>query len=46
MEGTSHRQWWWEQEFSLDEDPLVSTYSSDGSTASEELSPVGSGASG
>ncbi len=35
MPGTPRRQWWWEQELSLDEDEPTSAYSSDGSDSSE-----------
>ena len=46
MPGTPRRQWWWEQELSLDEDEPTSAYSSDGSDFSEESASRGEGGAG
>lgn len=42
MRGTPHRQWWWEQEMSLEEDPSDSEYSSDGESSWGSYSSWGS----
>ncbi len=46
LRGTPHRQWWWEQEMSLDEDPSILEYSSDGDSSWETQSLLGSNSNG